>query len=112
MQPVLLLRSVSVLNKILSVKCGIFIRQTKWQETVGSWQEAEAEGQRVVVGGRVDISAVVVEGGNSVCFCLHFIPFLMVPFEGKPIRQKKTQQRQTLKNKKENNYTIYTKRGP
>lgn len=27
-----------------------------------------------------DISAVVVEGGNGVCFCLHFIPFLMVPF--------------------------------
>lgn len=42
--------------------------------------DSQAEGQGVVCGGRVDISAVVVEGGNAVCFCLHFIPFLMVPF--------------------------------
>lgn len=45
-----------------------------------SWQEEQVEGQGGVVGGRVDIYAVVVEGGNGICFCLHFIPFLMVPF--------------------------------
>ena len=39
-----------------------------------------AGGHTVVVGGKVDISTVVVGGGNGVCFCLHFIPFLMVPF--------------------------------
>lgn len=43
-------------------------------------EQEEAGGHGQVVGGRVDIFTVVVEGGNGVCFCLHFIPFLMVPF--------------------------------
>lgn len=79
-QLVLMLNSVSlsgVANKILRGVCEVwalvFLCQTKWQET------DSLEGWGGVVVGRVDISAVVVEGGNGIC-CLHFIPFLMVPF--------------------------------
>lgn len=56
--------------------------ETKWQETVslGRRWRRRRRWLGVIVGGKVDISAVVVEGGNGVCFCLHFIPFLMVPF--------------------------------
>lgn len=52
----------------------------KWQETVSGDVKRRLRGRGVAVRGPVDFSAVVVEGGNGVCFCLHFIPFLMVPF--------------------------------
>lgn len=54
--------------------------ETQWQETVSLERRRRRRRLGVIVGGKVDISAVVVEGGNGVCFCLHFIPFLMVPF--------------------------------
>lgn len=70
--------SQTLWNKILwgvwsVMKTGAFI----W----GCWDKvAGVSLEKVVVGGCVDNSAVFVEWGNGARFCLHFQPFLTVPF--------------------------------
>lgn len=76
----------TLLNKILREACEVWalvflcVKQSGRRQSVLTGGAGWGSGWGGVVGGRVDISAVVVEGENGVCFCLHFIPFLMVPF--------------------------------
>lgn len=63
------------------VRCGLLMWEGKWQETVSGDVKRRLRGRGVAVRGPVDFSAVVVEGGNGVCFLstLHTLfngPFL------------------------------------